>query len=294
MKKLVCASVLLAAVIMFGVRGESLPDQMSISAIIFEGDSNSAKGAGASSNFPAGYAPDGLYWERLGPYVPTNTAIYGYASSGDASWHILASIGAWTNRITTNKIEIVSVMTGANDLHRTNLVAAISNCYVLYDSLLALPGLDNLLLVGYMEYDVSFRNLNNAIRAYAESNGCFYVSIAECTAGSNGLTDRQKYTVGGAGGLHYNQLAHNVLADLIGEILAVASIDYDYDGLPNTWELQYFGGPTNANPDTICSNGINTVREAYITGLNPSGSFPASSALKTCSNFRSVSIRSNT
>jgi len=47
------------------------------------------------------------------------------------------------------------------------------------------------------------------------------------------------------------------------------SNDEDGDGIPNDWEQQYFGGATNANPDAIAANGINTVREAYIAGLNP-------------------------
>ncbi|MCC7300066.1 MAG: hypothetical protein IT583_03190 [Verrucomicrobia bacterium] len=45
--------------------------------------------------------------------------------------------------------------------------------------------------------------------------------------------------------------------------------DIDYDGIPNEWELQYFGGETNANPNASASNGINTVLETYIAGLNP-------------------------
>ena len=45
--------------------------------------------------------------------------------------------------------------------------------------------------------------------------------------------------------------------------------DTDTDGIPDSWEQQYFGNATNANPDTVCSNGFNTVREAYIAGLNP-------------------------
>ena len=47
------------------------------------------------------------------------------------------------------------------------------------------------------------------------------------------------------------------------------ALDMDYDGLPNTWELQYFGGKTNANANAFASNGVNTVLEAYIAGLNP-------------------------
>ncbi len=45
--------------------------------------------------------------------------------------------------------------------------------------------------------------------------------------------------------------------------------DLDYDGLPNEWELQYFGGETNASPNAFASNGVNTVLAAYIAGLNP-------------------------
>ena len=50
---------------------------------------------------------------------------------------------------------------------------------------------------------------------------------------------------------------------------ASADADTDNDGLPNDWELQYYGGPTNASPDAIASNGINTVMEAYVAGIDP-------------------------
>jgi hypothetical protein len=45
--------------------------------------------------------------------------------------------------------------------------------------------------------------------------------------------------------------------------------DIDADRIPDSWELQYFGGTTKANPTAICSNGVNTVLQAYIAGLNP-------------------------
>jgi len=48
-----------------------------------------------------------------------------------------------------------------------------------------------------------------------------------------------------------------------------ASNDWDGDGIPNDWEYAYFGGETNAAPDAICSNGLNTIRECFIAGLNP-------------------------
>lgn len=45
--------------------------------------------------------------------------------------------------------------------------------------------------------------------------------------------------------------------------------DNDNDGLPNDWEILYFGGATNANPSALASNRVNTVYEAYIAGINP-------------------------
>ncbi len=48
-----------------------------------------------------------------------------------------------------------------------------------------------------------------------------------------------------------------------------ADEDSDGDGLPAWWEALYYGGPTNANPSATCSNGINTVRGAYIAGFSP-------------------------
>jgi hypothetical protein len=44
--------------------------------------------------------------------------------------------------------------------------------------------------------------------------------------------------------------------------------DADYDGLPDSWEQIYFEG-ISVDSDNICSNGINTVLEAYIAGLDP-------------------------
>jgi len=52
-------------------------------------------------------------------------------------------------------------------------------------------------------------------------------------------------------------------------VVLPVSTDDDTDGLPNDWETTYFGGATNANPDATAANGINTVLEAYIAGLNP-------------------------
>lgn len=53
-----------------------------------------------------------------------------------------------------------------------------------------------------------------------------------------------------------------------GEVVRVSG-DADADGLPDSWETQYFGGSTNANPQALAANGINTVRQTYLAGLNP-------------------------
>ncbi len=45
--------------------------------------------------------------------------------------------------------------------------------------------------------------------------------------------------------------------------------DDDNDGLPGWWEIDHFGGETNANPNATASNAVNTVLEAYIAGLDP-------------------------
>ena len=50
---------------------------------------------------------------------------------------------------------------------------------------------------------------------------------------------------------------------------ATDMIDADGDGIPDWWEQKYFGGITAAAAGNLASNGVNTLREAYIAGLNP-------------------------
>ncbi len=72
--------------------------------------------------------------------------------------------------------------------------------------------------------------------------------------------------------------------DAFGVTGAVASTDNDADGIPNDWETQYYGGATNAVATNICANGLNTVLEAYIAGLNPTNS----TSIFELSNLRNV------
>lgn len=48
----------------------------------------------------------------------------------------------------------------------------------------------------------------------------------------------------------------------------VANIDTDSDGIPDWWELRYFGGITNALPNEAGLNGL-THLQTYIAGLDP-------------------------
>lgn len=45
--------------------------------------------------------------------------------------------------------------------------------------------------------------------------------------------------------------------------------DADGDGLPDAWEVNYFGSATNQAGTTLCANGINTLIEAYVAGFSP-------------------------
>ncbi len=64
-------------------------------------------------------------------------------------------------------------------------------------------------------------------------------------------------------------LAGNVR--VLGATVDVGAYEYsgdtDSDGLPDEWESQFPGG--DLDPTALCANGINTVREAYIAGLDP-------------------------
>ncbi|MDF7800423.1 DUF362 domain-containing protein [Pontiellaceae bacterium B1224] len=46
-------------------------------------------------------------------------------------------------------------------------------------------------------------------------------------------------------------------------------MDVDADGMPDQWERLHYGGPTNAHPFALCANGINSVKDAYVAGLDP-------------------------
>lgn len=45
--------------------------------------------------------------------------------------------------------------------------------------------------------------------------------------------------------------------------------DRDGDGIPDTWAYQYSGNATGVVASALAANGINTLLEAYVAGLNP-------------------------
>jgi hypothetical protein len=51
-----------------------------------------------------------------------------------------------------------------------------------------------------------------------------------------------------------------------------AQDDHDGDGVPNEWESRHFGNITRAVANEMCSNGVNTILQAYIAGLDPNNS----------------------
>ncbi len=48
----------------------------------------------------------------------------------------------------------------------------------------------------------------------------------------------------------------------------VLFVDDDADGLPDEWEVLYYGDLSKM-PNDLCANGVNTLREAYLLGANP-------------------------
>ncbi len=72
----------------------------------------------------------------------------------------------------------------------------------------------------------------------------------------------------------HQEYAYLGVLDLTAYASADGETDTDGDGLPDDWESEHFGSSTAANPTHMAANGINTVRETYIAGINPTN--PAS------------------
>jgi hypothetical protein len=180
-----------------------------IALLIGEGDSNST----------AAYATNATYLHKIRERVSTNCIVASYATSGHNSANILASIGAWTNLLTTNNIEYVTLMTGANDVTNSYSVAtaAYSNLIV---SVNALAGLDKLIVIGYMNYDTNIVAFNAYGKSLCDRLGIQFIDFANYVSGTNLMSgaDAEKYTVstnGLSGNKHYNVLSHSILGNVL-------------------------------------------------------------------------------
>jgi len=83
----------------------------------------------------------------------------------------------------------------------------------------------------------------------------------------------------------------SVFADYRDAVQVVVDDDIDDDGIPNDWEQLYFGGETNAIPSALAANGVNTILETYIAGINPTN--PASLFRAAFTNENGFVIRWN-
>ena len=61
-------------------------------------------------------------------------------------------------------------------------------------------------------------------------------------------------------------------ASVVPSNISTPNPDSDNDGIPDEWENRHFGGSTNAHPHALAANGVNTILEAYVAGLNPTNS----------------------
>jgi PKD repeat protein len=59
-------------------------------------------------------------------------------------------------------------------------------------------------------------------------------------------------------------------ASVVPSNISAPNGDANDNGIPDSWESQY--GITNSNPNALAANGVNTILEAYVAGLNPTNS----------------------
>jgi len=74
----------------------------------------------------------------------------------------------------------------------------------------------------------------------------------------------------------------------IGLLADTPDPDQDNDGLPNDWEQQYFGSSTGATSSAMSANGVNTIWQSYVAGLNPTDPndfFEAGETMRTTNGF---------
>jgi len=205
-----------------------------------------------------------------------------------APWIHDAGVGIWTRNSGGTSSPDTGPSTGAD-----------GNFYV-YTESKDYPGQTALLQATFDFRDAPYPDIDFSYHMYGSAMGSLYLEVSS-NSGSTwdalwsesgdqgdqwfstnvslsayaGLSNVQIRFRGEIGSKIRGKFRSDMALDMI--VVSAGSTDIDNDGLPNEWELLYFGTETNANPAATSSNGINTVLEAYIAGLDPTD--PAASFL---------------
>lgn len=169
---------------------------------------------------------------------------------------------------------LLSTNAGSSWVTLTNVTGTGWNTtwYAHQYNLTAYEGSESLIRFEYEFGGGSYYGSNGAVWldkiAISNVNGLSWTTLE-----TNIATNVTSYAISGQsdGIYHYSVAAHDGTDwgdDSPFQSVTVLN-DRDEDNLPGWWEAQYYGGATNAVATNICSNGINTVLEAYIAGLNP-------------------------
>ncbi|HMP90553.1 MAG TPA: hypothetical protein PJ991_10145, partial [Kiritimatiellia bacterium] len=228
--------------------------------------------------------------------VYTNGVVRAYRTSALKDWwagttmyvNDLYTFTNWTNgwRITSADGKITKTVTlddVSNWLHVAYQVDNTLNGGTLYVRNGLTPDLHGLLLHGQKYLGQEQHSGGNMTLTHSRPDVSVSAMIAYGSAGHNATFNQGAVDDNPDAGIDFKTLrmrnqaqTHQVelsgngsFTFAIGFDVSSGVDDTDGDGIPNWWEEQYFGGPTNANASALASNGVNTLLQAYIAGLNP-------------------------
>lgn len=128
------------------------------------------------------------------------------------------------------------------------------------------PVLDNGMLYGITAYGGG-SNAGTLFRV--STNGSGFQVLHSFTGGSTGGAGPYGSPVLSGGKIYGMTSQGGTAGEGILFSLTVPYADIDADGLPDWWEEQYFGASTNADASATAANGLNTIEQTYIAGLDP-------------------------